>query len=119
VSAPYLYHLALAEDWRRARSTGTYSGSTIGRTLDQEGFVHCSFAHQVRSVADRYYRNRADVVLLRIDPALLESEVRIEPAGSGPEGFPHVYGPIPVRAVVSADPVGLEPDGRLRLPDLP
>ena len=113
-----LFHLALAEEWLKAQSTGAYSGSTIGRTFDQEGFVHCSFAHQVRSVADRYYRDHDDIILLRIDPAHLNSEVRIESSRPGSEQFPHVYGPIPLRAVVSADPIGSEPGGRLRLPDL-
>lgn len=112
-----LFHLALAEDWERAEATGAYTGSTIGRSLGDEGFIHCSFASQVRAVGDRYYRGRDDVTLLVIDPALLGCEVRVEAVGGTTERYPHVYGPVPLAAVVSSAPLPLEADGRLRLPD--
>jgi len=51
------------------------------------------------------------VVLLTIDPGRLEQAVvavRAEPAGShlqaGAERFPHLYGPLPLAAVLAADP---------------
>jgi uncharacterized protein (DUF952 family) len=40
MAQPYLYHLAVAGDWDPARAE--YRGSTLGRTLEEEGFVHCS-----------------------------------------------------------------------------
>ena len=43
------------------------------------------------------------IVLLEIDPARLGSPVVPEPVPGG-ELFPHVYGPIPIDAVVSATP---------------
>ena len=111
-----LFHLALREDWERAEATGTYTGSTIGRSLADEGFVHCSFADQVSAVAQRYYRGRGDVVLLEIDPALLDCEVRVEAVGAATEEYPHVYGPVPVSAVVNVESLAIEDGGRLRLP---
>lgn len=113
-----LYHLALAGAWDDAQAPGVYERSTIERSLAEEGFIHCSFADQVQRTADRYYRGRDDVVLLRIDPELLGAEVRVEAAASTGEGFPHVYGPVPVAAVVSAVPVPLGADGRLALSGL-
>src|SRR5207248_11165620 len=103
-----LYHLALAQDWER--DTGAaYDMSTIGRSLADEGFVHCSFAHQVQPTADRFYRGRGDVLLLVIDPGALTSPVKVE------EAFPHIYGPINRDAVVRVVPVPLRVDGRLDL----
>ena len=107
-----LFHLALADEWEQARSTGTYQRSTVGRSLAEEGFIHCSFAAQVQATADRYYGGRTDVVLLRIDPARIAAEVRVEQVPGG-ERFPHVHGPIPVAAVVAADAVPVRGDGRL------
>ena len=69
-------HLAVAGEWERARSAGTYDRSTIDTSLAEEGFIHCSFPDQVQATADRYYRGRDDIVLLRIDPARLGVEVR-------------------------------------------
>ena len=109
-----LLHLAVTAEWERARVAGTYERSTIDTTLEEEGFIHCSFPHQVQATADRYYRGRDDIVLLAVDPDLVGVEVRVEEASNG-EGFPHVYGPIPVSAVTSADPVPMGPDGRLDL----
>ncbi len=111
VAGPLL-HLAVAAEWERARARGSYERSTIDTSLADEGFVHCSFAHQVQATADRYYRGRDDIVLLVVDPDRLDAEVRVEEASNG-EGFPHVYGPIPVDAVTSARPVPMGPDGRL------
>ncbi|HAS12667.1 MAG TPA: DUF952 domain-containing protein [Acidimicrobiaceae bacterium] len=109
-----LLHLAVAGEWERARARGTYERSTIDTSLEEEGFIHCSFPEQVQATADRYYRGRDDIVLLRVDPDLLGVDVVVEEARSG-ERFPHVYGPIPVEAVTSAEPVPMGPDGRLDL----
>ena len=109
-----LLHLAVAAEWERARSAGAYERSTIDTSLEEEGFIHCSFPHQVQATADRYYRGRDDIVLLRVDPARVDAEVVVEESSSG-ERFPHVYGPIPVAAVVSVEPVPMGADGRLDL----
>jgi uncharacterized protein (DUF952 family) len=119
VAATVLYHLALADEWAATREAGgPYERSTIGRSLADEGFVHCSFAGQVRGVADRFYCGRADVVLLELDPDRLGAEVRVEDLVGAGERFPHVYGPVPLDAVVRATPVPLGPDGRLALDGL-
>ena len=114
-STSHIHHLALAQEWHTALNGGdrTYRRSSIDRTLEQEGFIHCSFPDQVQGTADRYYRDRADVVLLTIEPALVEAEVVHENTSGGTELYPHVYGPIPVDAVVAARPVELLDDGRL------
>ena len=104
-----LFHLALAADWDPEASD--YRGSTIGRTLAEEGFIHCSTAEQVQATADRYYRGRSDVVLLGIDPGRVDAEIRVE------GGFPHLYGPLPTAAVTSATAVAVGPGGALLISD--
>ena len=109
-----LYHLALARDWE-GDPGADYAVSTIGRTLADEGFIHCSFPEQVQAVADRFYRNRPDVLLLEIDADALTSPVKVEPIPGG-ESYPHIYGPIDRVAVVRVVPVPLSEDGRLDVP---
>lgn len=104
---PPLVHLALVAEWEEAVAAGgPYRRSTIGRSLEDEGFVHCAFASQVTGVVERYYGGREDdLVVLGLDPARLDAELRVEDlAGSG-EAFPHVYGPIPLDAVRSVVPL--------------
>jgi glutathione S-transferase len=117
-AANHIHHLALAHEWHAALSGDRrYRRSSIDRTLDEEGFVHCSFPDQVQRTADKYYRDRSDVVLLTIEPALIDDEIRHENTSGGTELFPHVYGPIPVDAVVAARPVALLDDGTLDIGD--
>jgi glutathione S-transferase len=99
-----IYHVASAEDWERARRAGEYRISTRGRTLEEEGFIHCSRASQVAAVADRFYRGVDDLVLLTIDVRLVKCEVRYESVPGAGESFPHIYGPLDVDAVVSVEP---------------
>ncbi|MGJ6967240.1 DUF952 domain-containing protein [Streptosporangium sp. G11] len=100
-----ILHLALASDWDAARQTGEYRVSTIGRSLDDVGFIHaCADHEQLRGVVKRFYRDvGAPLVLLDVDPTGLD--VRMEEApGDPPEVFPHIYGPLPVSAVISVLP---------------
>ena len=106
-----VYHLALAADWAAARQAGEYRISTLGRTLDQQGYIHASFAHQVAGVFEAFYRAVTEpLVLLHLDvaalPVVLEPAVPGSAAGTpGAELFPHVYGPLPVSAVLAVHPV--------------
>ena len=109
MTAADLYHIALADDWARAESAGEYAMSTRGRSLADEGFIHCSFAEQVDATAARFYADIDDAVVLRIDPDRLTSRVVVEDVVGSGERFPHVYGPIPVSAVVEVRP--LRPTG--------
>ncbi|EON24527.1 hypothetical protein CF8_1443 [Nocardioides sp. CF8] len=99
-----IYHIATRTDWLEARRTGAYTTSTAGRTLDQEGFIHASRREQVQAVFERYYAKAGEpLVLLVIDPARLESEVRVEEVGD--DTYPHVYGPITPAGVVDVLPL--------------
>lgn len=84
-------------------------------SLDTEGFIHCSDYGTVHLPAKALFAGRTDLVLLVIDPNLLDAPVRWEPASdavdptAGP-WFPHVYGPITERAVVAVHT--FEPDAK-------
>ena len=101
-----LFHIARLADWEQARRDGAYRVSTLGKHLDTEGFIHLSFAHQVKTVADLFYRGMPDLVLLELDPSRVGSPVILEAPAGADEEFPHLYGEIPLGAVVA---VGLFP----------
>jgi uncharacterized protein (DUF952 family) len=109
-----VYHLALAAEWAEATDRGQpYRRSTLGKSLDEEGFIHCSLATQVQEVADLLYFGRDDVVLLTIDTALVPSDVVVENLHGTDQSYPHIYGPLPLEAVVHAVAVPQASDGRL------
>jgi len=108
-SPSWLYHLALSTDWQQALSEGVYRRSTRGQSLDAVGFIHLSAAHQLEATASRFYGDlpAGAVTLLCIEPATLRQHglaVRHEPAPSSGELFPHLYGPLPLEAVVRSEP---------------
>ena len=93
-----ILHVALPDDWRAAGDD--YRISTRGLTLDDEGFIHCSYEHQLQGVLDAFYADVDEVVILTIDPTGLD--VRDEPPAEGvEEKFPHICGPIPRSAVIN------------------
>ena len=124
---PRLYHMTPGAEWAAAQALGEYRLSTRGKTLAEEGFIHCSHAHQVVRVADAIYRGTRGLVLLVIDPAAVRAEIREEalgrvgrvrgaagwPAG---ERFPHIYGPLNADAVVDVLPFEPAADGSFELP---
>lgn len=98
-----LFHLALAEDWAGAMQSGDYRISTRGLSLDQVGFIHLSWREQVEGTFERFYADAVRVVRLTIDPTLLTSPLRADAIPSG-ELFPHLYGRLPIQAVIDASP---------------
>ncbi|HUI48691.1 MAG TPA: DUF952 domain-containing protein [Acidimicrobiia bacterium] len=108
-----IFHITTTPEWDRARRDGAYRAES----LDAEGFIHCSLPTQVNHVADWFYREIPDLVLLCIDPEELTSELRYEPSADAFAGeFPHVYGPIDLEAVVAAMPWAAGENG-FALPD--
>jgi uncharacterized protein (TIGR00299 family) protein len=67
-------------------------------SLDSEGFVHFSTADSIVGVAQYDHADADEPLLLVVDPAELDAEVRYEEMPSG--AFPHVYGPIERDAVI-------------------
>ncbi|MDI9831264.1 MULTISPECIES: DUF952 domain-containing protein [unclassified Streptomyces] len=102
----YILHLTERSLWEAARERGAYEISTRGRTLQEEGFIHCSTRAQLPAVAAFLYGSYDgpdDLVVLVVDPERLDVPLRYEAVKPGGEEFPHVYGPLPVSAVVDVE----------------
>ena len=106
-----LVHICTADEWNSAQAVGELRPES----LVSSGFVHLSTPEQVHLPANRLYTGRSDLVLLRVDPALLSSPVRWEPGvATDPAAmvFPHLYGPLPVAAVISITSFRPDVNGR-------
>jgi len=110
-----IFHIATAADWRAAQEAGTYTTSTRGRTLAEEGFIHASRGDQWPAVRERFYADVDEpLLLLVIETDLLDVPVvEEEVAGTG-QTFPHVHGPLRPGAVVQAVPLELAVAGSTR-----
>lgn len=92
-----IYHVVERRRWEEAEAAGRYRWSSRDLRYEEQGFVHCSFAHQLPAVLERYGDLAwSDLVILELDPHALP--VVIEDMGDGPS--PHVYGELTLDAVV-------------------
>jgi uncharacterized protein (DUF952 family) len=104
----YLVHICQRGDWETALVAGEYRASS----LDREGFIHCSLPEQVLEVANHFYREVSDLVLLWIDPQQVGPEIIFEhPPEASEELYPHIYGPLNLDAILSVDPFPIQVDG--------
>lgn len=94
-----VYHVVLPEVWENFKGENSYAAES----LQTEGFIHCSFAHQLDAVLERYYKNAGKVLILTIDIAELRSKL-IEESSTNNEIYPHVYGEINAEAIVDVEP---------------
>jgi uncharacterized protein (DUF952 family) len=106
-----IYHIAAREDWDTAKVTGEYT--TV--SLQSEGFIHCSTAGQVQATANRFFRGRQDLVLLNIDEKKVSAEIKYENLEGGKDLFPHIYGPLPIEAIIRTLDLTPNPDGFFRI----
>jgi uncharacterized protein (DUF952 family) len=102
-----IYHITSNSEWQSARSSGTY----LPQGYTQDGFIHCSKGSQVIRTANRFYTGQKELVLLKIESDLIPSKVVEENLEGGSELFPHIYGPLPVTAVVAASPLNSAEEG--------
>src|SRR5689334_23790797 len=50
-----IYHLAEPEHWADALASGSYTQSTRGRTLAQEGFIHCRSEEHTSELQSQFH----------------------------------------------------------------
>lgn len=109
-------HLTTKQAWEDALKVGIYSLSTKGKTLEEVGFIHGSFADHVDEVAGFVFAGSTeDLVLLHLEIDKLASngiEVRVEEASNG-KSYPHIYGAIPCKLVDRVSNAHINPEGCL------
>ncbi len=105
------FHLAPVEAW-----TAAVAGFADGRgyeaaSLATEGFIHCTDGVEALGATfDRYYAvDPRAFVALTVDLDALDVPWRYDVADSP---YPHIYGPIPVGAVLRVQAVERAADGR-------
>jgi uncharacterized protein (DUF952 family) len=102
-----IYKIAPASLWREAESKGQFCGSELDLA---DGFIHFSTHAQVGETAEKWFCGQGDLVLVGVDPEKLEPLLRYEPSRGGAL-FPHLYGTLPLDAVVFARPLPMRADG--------
>lgn len=107
---PVIFHIVPVGGW--PPDTREYRGES----LDIQGFIHCSTAGQLIPVANRFFRERDDLVVIVIDEGKVRSPVIYENLEGGTEAFPHIYGPLQTGAVIDCFALPPKADGTFTAP---
>ncbi len=105
--AEIIYHMCRRQEWHAAEAAGVYRGSSQDAA---DGFIHFSAAAQLAASAAKHRAGQRDLVLIAVDAAMLGRSLKWEPARDAAL-FPHLYGPLPMKAVLWVEPLPLGADG--------
>lgn len=110
-----IYKLLDAPSWMAAQAAGVFKGSAVDA---RDGFIHFSDAAQAQETARLHFKGACDLVLLSVESTRFGEALKWE-ASRGGALFPHLYGDLPVDAVIEARALELDADGVARLGTLP
>jgi uncharacterized protein (DUF952 family) len=111
-----IYKICPRTLWQAAEKAGCFDGAPVDLA---DGYIHFSSGEQVRETAARYFSGVDDLLLITVDAVALGEKLRWEPSRGGVL-FPHLYGSLPMSAVLNVVPLPLGPDGTHVFPaDIP
>ncbi|MEK9677344.1 MAG: DUF952 domain-containing protein [Rhodospirillaceae bacterium] len=108
-----IYHVCRKDEWEAAQAAGAYGGSSQDK---EDGFIHFSGGDTLVESVAKHRASQDGLVLLTVDDQVLGAALKWEPSRGGLL-FPHLYGELPVSAVIQADDLALSPDGSHVFPD--
>ncbi|HNW13992.1 MAG TPA: DUF952 domain-containing protein [Anaerolineaceae bacterium] len=97
----FIYHITEKKTWQDALLKGVY----IPNDFAKDGFIHCSLESQVLAVAEKYFKQTPDLLLLKIDTHQVISPLVFENLEGGDENYPHIYGALSLSAIVGYLPL--------------
>ena len=108
----FIYKIINIDELKKAKSSGTYSGSSKDI---QDGYIHFSGEDQVEGTLKKYYANQKDLVLLKVETLTLDHLIW-EQASDG-NMFPHLYSTLDLSNIVYEFEISITDDGSHVLPD--
>ncbi len=109
-----VYKIVPASLWQSARQKGSFGGAPVDLA---DGFIHFSTATQAKETAEKHFSGQTDLLLVAVDGASLGDALVYEPSRGG-QLFPHLYGSLPLDAVLWEKPLPLGPDGAHLFPEM-
>jgi uncharacterized protein (DUF952 family) len=91
-----IYKILSGDEWREAERGNVYRGSADDA---RDGFIHFSTAEQTPGTYEKYFAGKPDLMLVAIDAEALGNALKWEPSRGGAL-FPHLYGDLPLSAVL-------------------
>ena len=108
-----IFHITTRQQDELARLAGEYAPEAF----EEEGFIHCSYLAQVLDVANLRFAHQAGLVLFEIAASRLDCAVVEENLEGGEELYPHIYGQLPMSAVIAVHEFPCDGEGNFEFPE--
>ena len=90
-----------ADQWAQFSADGVFHGAPVDLA---DGYIHLSTAAQVSETLTKHFAGQSGLVIATVNLELLGETVKWEVSRGGAL-FPHIYGPLPMSAVVETKSV--------------
>ena len=108
----FAYKILTRDQWDRLRAVGIFEGAPVDLA---DGYIHLSAKAQTAETVAKHFAGQDDLILAMVDLAALGDKVKWEPSRGG-QLFPHLYGPLPMGAVVTKAVLRIGGDGKHSFP---
>lgn len=90
------FKILTAGQWGQFEADGVFHGAQVDLA---DGYIHLSAATELQGTLDKHFAGQTALVIAEVDLAALGDAVRWEVSRGGAL-FPHIYGPLPMDAVI-------------------
>jgi uncharacterized protein (DUF952 family) len=94
--------------------TAQQEGFYRAESLLTEGFIHASPATKLTRVANKYFSDEPELVVMYLEISKLQPALKWEPIHNG-DLYPHLYGALNMDAVISSRTFKPGTDGQYRI----
>lgn len=91
------FKILTGPQWAQFQADGVFRGAPVDLT---DGYIHLSTADQVQATLDKHFEGQDGLVIAEVDLLSLQESIRWEESRGGAL-FPHIYGELPISAVIS------------------
>ena len=109
----FIFKIIDKEEWQKAKQDVIYNGSDKDK---KDGYIHFSEADQVPETLKKYYQNKENLMLLKVNAFKLE-HLLWEQASNG-DMYPHLYSHLDIKNVEQEYELSLNDDGTYKLPEI-
>src|SRR5579863_500480 len=94
-----IFKILTPAEWTTFQRDGHFKGTSLDL---EDGYIHSAYKDQYEHILQRFFNNVRPLVLTEVNPKLLSSAtVKVEFDETSGIEYPHIYGAIPLTAVIS------------------
>lgn len=90
------FKILTTEQWAQFQTVGIFHGAPVDLA---DGYIHLSTTDQLQETLDKHFAGQEALVIVEVDLASLGESIKWEVSRGGAL-FPHIYGPLPISAVI-------------------